>query len=412
MQQATPRVHYAFIILALIVLGVMGALGLGRFGYSIVLPTMQDSLKLTNTQAGELQTWNLVGYSFAVAVAGFLAARYSTRVVISISAFIVALSILATGFAPGFDVLRWMRALTGLGAGGVNVPAMGLVPAWFGAKRRGLASGIAVSGSSFGLMVSGPLVPYLIAQNGPDQGWRASWFAFGALALIIAILATIFLRDRPASIGAHPFGEDAPSANAKSQAASGLDWGRVYKSLALWHLSLIYFCFGISYTIYYTFFIRYLVKEGNFTQADAGALWFQVGVGTVVRGFIWSTVSDRFGRRAALMSVFALHAISFLMFGLIQTAPGFYLSAFLFSITAWSIPAIMTAVCGDRFGAQLAPAAFGFITVLFGVGQAIGPVLAGAIADATGSFALAFVIAGAFALIGAGGSLLIRPHKA
>jgi MFS family permease len=84
-----------------------------------------------------------------------------------------------------------------------------------------------------------------------------------------------------------------------------------------------------------------------------------------------------------------------------------YLSAALFALTAWSIPALMAALCGDRFGARLAPAALGLITLVFGLGQALGPWLAGAIADATHSFAPAFLVAGATALlVGGGGSLL------
>lgn len=408
--KASPRVHYGFVVLVMIVLGIMAALGLGRFGYSIVLPTMQESLKLTNTQAGELQSWNLVGYSLAVIGAGMLAARYSTRVIVSVSTLLVAISMLLTGIAPGFDLIRWARFLTGLGAGGVNVPAMALVPSWFGAKRRGVASGIAVAGSSFGLMVSGPLVPIIISQYGPDQGWRISWFIFGGMAIVIAVLAFTFLRNRPAELGLTRVGDEANN-NAPAASASSLDWGHVFKSRALWHLTLIYFCFGLSYTIYFTFFVRYLVKEGGFSQADAGALWFQVGVGTAVSGFIWGSVSDRWGRRTALMCVFAIQTVSYLMFGLVQNAPGFYISAFLFSITAWSIPALMAAICGDLFGARFAPAAFGFITFLFGIGQAIGPVLAGAIADATGSFARAFVIAGIVAVAGVGGSAFLRIQK-
>jgi len=57
----------------------------------------------------------------------------------------------------------------------------------------------------------------------------------------------------------------------------------------------------------------------------------------------------------------------------------------------------------------LAPAALGFITLFFGLGQAIGPSVAGAIADATGSFALAFIFASIVALLGAGGVLTLRP---
>jgi MFS family permease len=410
-----PLWHYGIFVLVLIILAVFGSLGLGRFGYSIILPAMQDALKLTNTQTGELQSWNLVGYLLTVVLRGTRGALWS-RVVISISLLIVALAMIATGLFPFLDAARVGRFFTGVGSAGANVPAMGLVPAWFGARRRGLASGAAAAGSSVGLMVTGPLVPMILAQYGAD-GWRVSWYLLGAIALVVCILCALFLRNRAEDMGLTPIGarqaELQSSAHAVGRTGSpSLNWGSVYRSRLLWHLAAIYFAFGFSYIIYSTFFVKYLVKEANFGTDSAGMLWLQIGVVATISGFIWGSISDRWGRRIALLGVFTLQGLSFLIFGLGRDLAAVYLSAILFAVTAWSIPALMAALCGDVFGVRLAPAALGLMTIVFGVGQAIGPYLAGAIADATQSFSLAFVIAGIVALVlGVGGSLVLRTSK-
>lgn len=403
-----PRIHYGIIVLAMIVLTVFGSLGLGRFGYTSILPAMQSGLGLTNTQTGELQSWNLVGYLLTVVIAGVLAARYGPRIVISISLLIVALAMIATGLFPVFDAARFGRFFTGVGGAGANVPAMALVSSWFGAKRRGIASGAGVAGSSIGLMVTGPLIPAILNQYGAE-GWRVSWYVLGALVLVVFILCLLFLRNRPDEIGLKPVGESAAESDKRNaeKKASSLDWGLVYKSRVLWYLAAIYFAFGFSYIIYSTFFVRYLVKEAGFDTNGAGTLWLQVGIVTTISGFIWGGVSDRWGRRVALLGVFILQGISFLVFGMSRDLSAIYFSAFLFSITAWSVPALMAALSGDVFGARLAPAALGLMTIVFGIGQAIGPILAGAIADATQSFSLAFVIAGIVALMGAAGSFTL-----
>ena len=90
--------HYGWIILFLIVITVFCALGLARFGYTAILPAMQDSLKLTNTQAGELQSWNLGGYLVAVLIAGICATRFGPRIVIASALFITACAMILTGF--------------------------------------------------------------------------------------------------------------------------------------------------------------------------------------------------------------------------------------------------------------------------------------------------------------------------
>ena len=60
-------------------------------------------------------------------------------------------------------------------------------------------------------------------------------------------------------------------------------------------------------------------------------------------------------------------------------------------------------------GARLAPAALGFITLFFGFGQAAGPFVAGRIAESSGSYTLAFVIAGVAAGLGAIASVFALP---
>ena len=101
------------------------------------------------------------------------------------------------------------------------------------------------------------------------------------------------------------------------------------------------------------------------------------------------------GRCSSLLLVIALA-----MAGLIHVAGPGAASHVMAQERAWSIPTIMAAAAGDFVGPRLAPAGLGFITLFFGIGQALGPALGGYLADVSGSFTLPFLIAGVISLVG------------
>lgn len=401
------RFHYAWIILFIGTLVVFGALGMARFGYTGLLPAMQQDLGLDNTQAGGLATANMLGYLALSALGGALAAKYGPRRVIVVGLLLTGLGMLLTGLAQGFRLAALWRAVTGMGSGLSNVAVMGMAAAWFSRKKRGFASGILVTGSSLGLIFVGPLVPRLLSWYGGD-GWRNCWWIFGGVTLLLAVLSAILLRNRPADIGLHPFGANKNDSPPGLQTRK-VDWQQVYRSAPVWHLGLVYVAFGFSYVIYVTFFTKRLIAEGGYTQEAAGNVFMIMGWCSLLCGVIWGTVSDIIGRKWALMLVYLNHAVAFSLFALWPSSSGFLLSAILFGLSAWSIPAIMAATCGDVLGAELAPAAFGFTTIFLGVGQVLGPAIGGMLADMTGSFFSAYLLAGGVAVLGSIGAFLLRP---
>lgn len=408
MQERKQRFHYGWLILAYGVLTTMSALGLARFGYTMILPSMQEGLGLTNTQTGALATGNFIGYLALALIGGFLASHYSPRKVITVSLLIVALSILATGVTRSFTGALFCRVLTGMGSGGSNVPMMGLLAAWFAPKRRGLATGLAVSGSSLGLIITGPIVPAIL-NNYPDKGWRYSWYILGLIILVVGLSAYFILRDSPSSKKLLPIGhiEKSSAEMAKPQPIKG--FGHVYWSRTVWKLSVVYIAFGFSYIIYTTYFAKYLESEIGYTKERAGQLWQFVGWISILCGLLWGWVSDYIGRKLTLCLVSLIQTFAYLSFALWTSDAGLLASAIAFGLTAWSIPAIMASACGDHLGPKFASAALGFVTLFMGIGQALGPSVAGMIADQTGSFVAAFVVAAAAAFIGALASLMLRP---
>jgi MFS family permease len=400
------RLHYAWIVLGMGTFVVLGSLGLARFGYSFLLPPMQANLGMNNTQAGVLATANLIGYLALSVIGGALATRYGPRVVIVIALSLAGMGMLFTGMVNTFFPAVFWRAITGVGSGASNVPVMGLVGAWFAARRRGFATGIAVSGSSIALILIGSFIPQVLTAYGAD-GWRVSWYIFGGTTLVLALLAWLLLRNDPGEMGQNPHGVNADQERVKPR-SKAIQWGSVYRSTAVWHLGLVYVAFGFSYIIYMTFFVKRLIAEGGYSQVVAGNLFMTMGWFSLLCGIIWGVVSDIIGRKWAMMLVYLIHAVSFSFFGLATSNLAFTISAVLFGLTAWSIPAIMAATCGDVLGAKMAPAALGFITLFFGVGQAIGPSVAGAMADSMGSFSPAYLLAGGIALLGALGASLLR----
>lgn len=414
------KLHYAWIIVGAGVIGVMGALGLGRFGYTVILPAMKEGLQLNYGQMGLLGTGNLIGYLCFSLLGGFWASRHGPKIVIIWSLFLVAGSLFITGWVGGFYGALAARVLTGVGSAGSNVPIMGLASAWFAPRRRGLAAGILVAGSGFGVLLTGLMVPEIIKAYG-TSGWRWAWYYLAAFSLVITLICLLLLKDTPAEKGLIPLGAEpapppTPSPAPKSEQprqggaapASPLNWALVYKNPALWHLGLVYFAFGFSYIIYATFFTAHVIKAGKLTAVHAGAIWSLVGFISLASGFIWGGISDKIGRRMALVIVFCLHTLAFAVFAFSTTTFGFYVSALAFGISAWSIPSIMAAFSGDIVGARLAPAALGKITVIFGVGQALGPYVAGKLADFGGTFLYAFLLASAVAFLGAIGALFLK----
>jgi len=406
MAHTGSRVHYGFVVLAVGTLVVFGSLGLARFGYTVLLPPMQIALGMDNTQAGALATANLVGYLALSVIGGALASKFGPRVVIGVGLAVAGLAMVFTGLAGAFLVAAVWRAVTGVGSGASNVPVMALLGAWFAPRRRGLASGVGVSGSSIALILIGPSVPRILDAYG-DSGWRVCWGIFGGVTLALAVAALLFLRNHPSERGLKPVGaaEDEAAPPARG---SALAWGSVYRSRVVWHVGLVYVAFGFSYMIYLTFFAKYLIAEGGYTQAAAGKLFMTMGWFSLLCGLIWGAVSDVIGRKWALALVYGVHTLAFALFALWPSPAGYTVSAVLFGLTAWSIPAIMAAICGDVLGPRLAPAGLGFITLFFGIGQALGPTVAGAIADATGSLSLAFLLASGVALLGAIGSAVLK----
>lgn len=120
------------------------------------------------------------------------------------------------------------------------------------------------------------------------------------------------------------------------------------------------------------------------------------------------SLSDVLGRRHGSLLAYLTVALSFLLIALWRSTTGAYVSSIVFGLSMSSLPAIKAAAVGDSVGGRLAPAALGLITLIFGIGQSLGPAVAGWIKDATGTFAWAFILCTIVSLTGAAGSLLLR----
>lgn len=401
------RFHYGWIILGVGFIGVMGALGFGRFAYTPILPSMKEALFLTYSQMGWIGTGNFTGYLIFSFLGGYLATRVGPRRVISASLVLVAVSLVLTGLSDSFEFALAMRTLTGAGSAGSNVPIMALASAWFASKRRGMATGILVSGSSIALLLLGPLIPKIL-ESYPGSGWRVCWYILGGLTLLIALLNYLLIRNRPEEKNLHPVGESSPPPPS-TVSFSGRS---LYSSRSLWHLAGVFFTFGFSYIIYMQFFSAYLINEAKVSTEKAGEYLMLLGILSIFCGPFWGTVSDFIGRKYGLALVLLAQGTSYLIFGLFKSPLGYLTSTILFGLTAWSVPSIIAAAVGDIVGARLAPAALGFTILIFSAGQTLAPPLAGKIADLAGSFTPAFILSALVAFTGMAGALMIRKTTA
>ena len=369
-------------------LAVFAAIGFGRFGYSAVLPSMQKSLGITSAQAGSLASWNQVGYTIMVLVGGILASRFGARIIVGIGLVITAAGMLLTGMADGLFAASAGRLVTGMGNAIVLAPSLALMVSWFEPRRLGTASGLIPAGSSVAVLVVGPVVPRIIAAGGGD-GWRAAWYFFAAATIVIAVASLIVQRDRPYA--------------ERHTVVATLKWAdirRITRSRHAWLLGFTYFLYGFAFLLFFTFFQKRLTIDLGYSDKTAGNLFLVVGVAGCAAGILWGRISDSVGRGRALAAVFAVQAAVAIVFALWHSTAALAVASAAFGLSAFSVPALFGAACGDHFGARLAAASLGFVSFFVGIGQIIGPYIGGALEDAFSSLGPSYLVAAGVFVVG------------
>jgi predicted MFS family arabinose efflux permease len=379
----------------------LAAQGLGRFGFGLVLPAMRDALGLSTGEMGLLAGIGLAAYLFSSAPAGALAARIGTRWVVVGGLLGTAAGLAATGLANGFLVAVLAQVLVGASAPLAIVPILAIGGRWVTPAFRGRATGLVVAGGGFGLLLAGLLVPLLLAP-GDASAWRRAWWGLAAGVLAAAAVAAVFLRDPPAALrppdpaGAEPISQSLASS--------------VYRRGAVWRLALVFGLYGVSYIVYGTFFTAHLQRHG-LDAATAGRIWSLAGLVAIGSGLLGGALADRIGPSAALVVMFALQGAGMALLALGDGPAWFVVSAMVYGASLWGFPPAISKACTELVGPKLAPAALGLMATAFALGQAGGPMVAGLLADQTGSLAPGLLFGALTDALGAGVAWWVRRDR-
>jgi MFS family permease len=267
----------------------------------------------------------------------------------------------------------------GFGCGLAYVPTLGAVQRWF-VKRRGLASGLAVSGIGVGTLVMPPLATALITK----LGWRDAYLVLGALAMIVGVGAAALVEDDPRARGLEPDGS-APATTLSSRPAEGSSVKEAIRTTRF--LGLYGACLVGSLGVFVPFVHLVPYAVGHRIEPTMAVLLLgAIGVGSTIGRLFLGSVADRMGRGVFLSAMYVGMAVSLAIWALAGNFSALIVFALSFGLFYGGWVAILPAVVADHFGARRVSGIIGVLYTSVAIGTLVGPSAAGFMFDATHSY--------------------------
>ncbi|MGY1753733.1 MFS transporter [Blastococcus sp. SYSU D01042] len=407
---ATRRIHPAWWVAAVTFLALVGAAAF-RAVPGVLIDPLRDEFGWSVSTISAAVAVNMALYGLTAPFAAALMERFGIRRVVMAALLVVAVGSGLTVFmtASWQLVLLW-GVLVGLGTGSMALSLVATVTnRWFVA-RRGLVSGILTAGGAAGQLVFLPLVAWIDGEH----GWRAASLGTTAAALAVLPLVAWLLRDRPRDAGVAPYGGTAADdvdpvrAGAARSALQGL--ALAARARPFWLLAGGFFICGMSTNgLVQPHFIP-AAHDHGMPVTTAASLLAVVGIfdiaGTVLSGWL----TDRVDPRVLLLAYYGLRGFSlFLLPPLFGPEPQLTMVVFIvFYGLDWvaTVPPTL-ALCREHFG-ERAPVVFGWVFAAHQLGSAVAAFGGGVIRDVTGSYDLAWFLAGALCMAAAVMSVSIR----
>lgn len=355
------------------------AMGIGRFVYTPILPFMTETLSLTQSEAGLIASANFLGYLAGALLAATTWISGSRRSWLIAALAASGLTTLLTAAFEGVPALALVRFAGGLASAFVLVFASSVILDRLAAAGRGHLSALHFAGVGVGIALSAVLVSALAASG---YGWQAQWIGTGIVALLAWPLVVVMVPPDPAG------------------AARSRPPGPVILNARLWALIASYGLFGFGYVITATFLVA-IVRGSAEVRHLESTVWILVGLAGVPSVALWTMLGRRIGTFAAYAAACVVEAAGVVASVLLTSSLGVVVAAAFLGGTFTGLTAL--GFVGARQLSSSDPRrVLALMTVAFGVGQIVGPIVGGTLSDWTGSFTLPSLLAAGALVIAAG----------
>lgn len=304
---------------------------------------------------------------------GWLLDRFGPRAVALVSApgLTVVLALLSQFNGP---ILQFygLYALAGLlGAGTTSVVYTKVVSARF-FRRRGLALGITLSGIGAGALALPPLVTSLVQAS----GWRSGFLALTVLSLVVVPFIVWGLK-RPAAVSSQP------------AEALGMSRKAALTSRPFWTIVAGFIFVGVAVPAVIPHMVPMLADAGV-NPAAAASIASLIGVGVIIGRLSIGFFVDRFFAPFVAAPLFLITALGCLLlaWGGAGIAPA---AALMIGVSFGAEADLIAFLCANYFGLKNYGFIYGAVYAVFGIAISVGPILAGRVFDATGSYSFALI---------------------
>lgn len=359
--------------------------GLSRFAYTPMLPVMRAETWLTDVAGGWLAAANYAGYmtgALAAATLSSLRAKfrmYRAGLVLALASTV--------GMGLTDDAIAWgvLRFLGGLGSTAGMLLASGLIMNWLIRMRRRPELGLHFAGMGLGIVVSGVAAGLMAGAF----GWARQWQLLGLLGMVFLIPAWAWLPAPQAPRAAATPHVAASSAHAPGSALppGWLAWS-----------ALAYVCAGVGYVVSATFLVA-IVEALPAMRGLGAAAWVVVGLAAAPATWIWDRVSRRLGETPALLLAYAMQIVSIVLPVLADGTLPTMTAAALYGVTFMGIVSMTLSNIGRRFPSNPAKA-MARLTLGYGAAQVAAPAITGYLAERSGSYQSALLMAAAVMALG------------
>ncbi len=359
-----------------------------NFLFGVFLNPLVDEFAWNRSTASAAYSLNMFMIAFCSMIAGGFSDKFGTRPVLIVGILIAGGSLLLSFFIQNlWHYFLFTGVMAGTGRAAIATPVQAFIQRNL-TRHRGLATGLAGSGTGLGILILAPLTGFFISNH----GWRLSYLYLGVIFFVLAVPAALSLRPQRQSRA----GDGSNQSPARQEEPdpilpeASMGMREILKRRPFWMIISSHATDCMCHSVLIVHLVPIAIESG-IPHLQAAGLVGVMGLGTLIGRISMGVLSDRIGSKWALFTTLVTQTLAVPFLFWIDSTYAFYAVALVVGVGMGGHGTMYPVVTREYYGPKRIGILFGAFITGASSGMATGGFMGGLLHDLSGNYTLSIL---------------------